>query len=171
MKKTKNRIFDIYFDKSIIIDLLIIIIFCVVSNNIAFVPFKLVDKSNQLNVMSNLIGTCISLAGFILAALTIIVAFKSNLKAKGIEQSENAMEMILSSNHYHNIVSVFKKAIIEFVICAVVLYAIWASADNLSIKQINLSVVCSIFTISMAIMRSLVILFKILEMEKISYNK
>jgi hypothetical protein len=99
--------------------------------------------------------------------LTIIVTFKSNIKAKMIEESANPLEMIFSSVHYPNIVRAFRIAISEFSVCFIVLYIFWASSDNFSIHSINLIVCSGILIISMTILRSLLVLFKILVMENI----
>lgn len=119
--KLKAKIFDFYFKMPVVIDIMITASIWYISKYKPIFTVKLTDKTNQLNILSNLIGTNVSLAGFILAALTIIVTFKSNLKAKGIEDSDNALELILSSKQYDKIVSVFKNALLEFVMCFIVL--------------------------------------------------
>jgi glycerol uptake facilitator-like aquaporin len=122
-------------------------------------------KETLLNIISNLIGTCVSLAGFILAALTIIVTFKSNLKVKGIEHSDNALELIFSSQHYDNIVKVYRDAILEFVILSILLYFVWAFSDFLN-DSLTFATMIGIEMASFTILRSLFILFKILKLEK-----
>src|SRR5690606_16346927 len=66
-----------------------------------------IDSELIKSVMSDLISTSISLAGFVLASLTIIVTFKDNLnhKNQGIEQS--GIGLLFSSKHYKSIVNVF----------------------------------------------------------------
>jgi glycerol uptake facilitator-like aquaporin len=115
--------------------------------------------------LQELISTSVSLAGFILAALTIIVTFKSNLKAKSIENSDNALDLIFSTGHYDNIVRVFKSSIIELVFCFVALFIVWASTDNLDVIIINKVNVCAILLTSFAIVRSLMVLFMILSLD------
>ena len=136
------------------------------SKHLSIIPFTLIDKPNQINIIPNLIATDVTLAGFILAALTIIVTFKSNLKAKGLEEAGNALELILSSTHYDNIVKVFKNAIVELVACFIVLYSAWAASDNFSINTLNRINCAGILITGLAIGRSLIILFIILNLEK-----
>jgi predicted PurR-regulated permease PerM len=137
-----------------------------VLNRLAISPHF--DRSNVLNVISSLIGTCVSLAGFILAALTIIITFKSNLQAKGMEEASNALELILSSKHYDKIVKVYKDAILEFVLAYIVMYASWIWAENLSRKTLVLICAGGIGVTSLCVLRSLLILFGILNMSKFS---
>lgn len=164
--KLKTKILDFYFKMPVVIDILITAVIWFVSKYKPLFAIKLSDKTNQLNVLSNLIGTNVSLAGFILAALTIIVTFKSNLKAKGIEDSDNALELILSSKHYEKIVVVFKNALLEFVLCFIGLYFFWTISDNLSIATIYRVDITGIVLTALTIIRSLFILFVILRLEK-----
>lgn len=166
MKKLKENILDFYLNYSIATDIALIIIVWFVSKKFPLIEFELSDRSAQLNIISNLIGCCISLAGFMLAAFTIIVTFKSNIKAKGLEDTNNAMEMILASPQYNSIVKVFKNAILEFIICFIVLVCFWASCDNLSIWTLNRLNVAAILSISLSVLRSLFILFSVIQMEE-----
>jgi hypothetical protein len=166
MSKIKHLIMDFYLNHSIIIDVCLIVIIWLVSKYYPFIDFKIGEKGKQLDIISNLIGCSVSLAGFILAALTIIVTFKSNINAKGFEEANNAMEMILSSPHYDGVVKVFKSAIIEFTLCFLILAAFWASSDNLSIWTLYRVNVSALVSISLSIFRSLLILFSIIQMDK-----
>src|SRR5258706_11694719 len=95
-----RKLVDLYLANTLTFDFMMVTIAWLTSKYFDVIPFELVDKNNQINVLGNLISTDIALAGFLLASLTIIVTFKSNLKAKGIEESENALELIFSSKHY-----------------------------------------------------------------------
>lgn len=130
-------------------------------------PCIIIDYTEKLlDVIFSIIGTCVSLAGFILAALTIIVTFKSNLKAKGIAESNDALELILSSKHYGSIVSVFKTAIIEFIVVAITLYLVAALSWVFSTSNLLIVTIVSIIISSLTIWRSLFMLFAILNLEK-----
>jgi hypothetical protein len=129
-----------------------------------------VDKATILNVVSSLIGTCISLAGFILAALTIIVTFRSNIKAKGLEESSNAMELIINSGYYNEIVKVYTGTIAEFILVSFGLYLFWLSIDNVKDPIIQTKIVLSaVFLTAAPVSRSLWVLFSIIGLEK--YNR
>lgn len=125
-----------------------------------------INRANEINILPNIINTDVSLAGFILAALTIIVTFKSSLKVKGVEDATNALELIFSTHHYENIIGVFKKSLIEFIICFVLLFMAWSLEGNLSTNTIYRINITGIILTSFAIIRSLFILFVILGLSK-----
>ena len=168
MRKIRNKILDFYLKQPLLMDGVIVLIFWLIPSLHPFVKVSFTDKSNIANIYSNLIGTCISLAGFILAALTIIVTFRSNIKSRGFKEAENALDFILSSDYYKQIVSVYKKAIVEFVLITVVLYTCWILIENIksqsSLTKIALS---GAFGISTTLTRSLWVLFKILQSEHV----
>ena len=142
------------------------IVVSICGNKFAFFDFKLINRENQISIIPYIISADVSLAGFILAALTIIVTFKSNLQAKGIEDANNALEFIFSSKHYDSIIKVFKKSLLEFVFCFIFLFFAWTSSDNFSIVQINRIAISGIILTSLAIIRSLYILFVVLDLGK-----
>lgn len=169
--KGLRKIIDVYLSNALTLDFVIIAVAWLVSKYFDIIPFELADKNNQINILGNLISTDIALAGFLLAALTIIVTFKSNLKAKGIEESENALELIFSSKHYNSIIDVFKESIVELVICAILLYIVWASTDNFSIWTINRANVTGIIITGLTILRSLFVLNIILGLDRHTRNE
>lgn len=164
--KVFDKIIDKYYTYPIICDLILVVSVWLCCKHFPFVAFKLIDKSNQINILPYIISSDVSLAGFILAALTIIVTFKSSLKAKGIKDPENALELIFSSKHYDSIVIVFKKSLAEFILCVVFIFIVWVSADNLSIRTINRVNTTGILLTTLAIFRSLYILFVVLDLSK-----
>lgn len=160
-----RKVIDIYFKYPILIDIFIVIFVWFVSLYYQIIPFKLGTQDKLLDILSSLISTMISLSGFILAALTIIVTFKSSLKARGIEDSTNALELLFSSRHYIGIVKVFKDAITEFVMYSIISYVTWQSYNNLSLNDLNRVLLTVILIISLATFRSLFMLFNILSLE------
>jgi hypothetical protein len=163
MKKT---VMDWYLRWPLISDVAMSVLFYFLIDTFLLLESSDETKTTHVGVMNSVISTCVSLAGFILAALTIIVTFKSNLKAKGINEAEDAMELILSSRHYDSIVSVFKVAIVEFVLITIGLYLASAFVDELRPSFIQMLTLCSISLTSLTICRSLFVLFKILNLEK-----
>lgn len=161
-----RRIGDYYILRPISIDIVICVLIWILGANLSLIEFKLTNRDIQINIMSSIIGTNVSLAGFILAALTIIVTFKSNIKTKGMEEATDALELIFSSSHYRAIKRVFKLAIIEFVIGFVALYFVWASSENLSIQSLNLANLCSLFITSVIVLRTLAVLFKVIDLDE-----
>jgi len=165
LKKTKTTLIDCYLAHPITIDLVLIILLWVTNRFLTILQLDL-DRKNQIDVLSNIVNSDVALAGFILAALTIIVTFKSNLKAKGIEDAENALELIFSSKHYDSIVDVFKKALIEFIGCFIVLFGSWLYSDCLHTNTINRINISGLFITAAAIVRSIYVLIMILNLSK-----
>jgi len=162
MKKIKTKILDWYFDIPIIVDFFVGILVYLIGTKIKIFEFKYLVASDALNFVSNLVGTNISLAGFLLASLTIIVTFKSNLKSKKIEDSNTALELIFNTDNYNRIVMFFKKAIIELIIIAALLYTLWLCINNIEISRACVMIfVLTIITI-LTIWRCLFVLFKVL---------
>ncbi len=171
---TFDKIMDGYYHRPILIDCLIVIAaFCVkillqktLHINFSFV--KIMSKGYELNYVSNIIATSVSLAGFMVAALTIMVTVKSSLQARGFGDSKNALEYLFSTKHYNNIIRVFRQTIVELIMVFSALYCIWLFSANVETAFIFECLLASIFWISAAIIRSLYLLFAILNLEKYS---
>jgi hypothetical protein len=163
-----NKILDKYYNFTFIIDILIILIIWLISKYCPFINI-VVERSNLLEIISSIIDTSVALSGFILAALTIIITFKSSIKAKGFEKATSAFEMILSSKHYKDIVISFKNSLIELVVIFIALYWSWVYFTNIDSWYL-LNIICSAISIlSLAISRSLYLLFYIISTELKNY--
>lgn len=166
-----SKIIDWYLDNSLLSDLLIIllIVFCdTILPEIILFKFDIIVQSNILN---SLIGTSVSLAGFILAALTIIVSFRSNIACKKPEDAGPPLELIFSTDNYHKIINVFKSAIIELTMAFVGLYIVWILSENLTPEHILQANVYGGLLIFLSLVRTLFILFLVLKMDKKSKNE
>ena len=126
---------------------------------------KVIDRAKELDYISSVVSGSVALAGFMVAALTIFISIKASLKARGIEDAENALEIIFSTGHYKNIIAVFKNTIIELIILFIILYLFWLYSANLTDVAIFKVLLCSIFIIGISVVRSLYILFDVLDLE------
>lgn len=159
-----NKFFDFYYRFPLLIDLLICAIVWIVNSQ--FCVFEIAISSETLkSILSSIIDTSVSLAGFILAALTIIVSFKSNLKAKSVNEANSAFELIFSSKHYYGIVSAFKNSIMELTILFFLLYSLWLITDSVDSNVLFKSIVLGVIVLSTSVLRSLALLFSILSLE------
>jgi hypothetical protein len=166
MKNKKiNLLIDIYLNYAISIDFIIVCFIFITNKYFPVFPFRFIDKEQVLGYQSSLIGTAVSLAGFILAALTIIVTFKSSIKAKGYDDADDALEFFFSTDHYRSIVNVFKKSIAELVIIFLSLYFSWLTTENLSISTLNNIVISATLTMTLSVGRALLILYDILSLQ------
>lgn len=168
--KVFERIIDKYLAYPILVDIMIGSLTWYASKNIEIFDFILSDRSNQIDILPYIISADVSLAGFVLAALTIIVTFKSNIQSRGMNNASNALELIFSSKHYLRIVQVFRKSLVELVMCFFFLFSAWLSVDNFSINTINRINVFGLIITTLAISRSLFILFVVMDSENYKRN-
>ncbi|PSK91040.1 hypothetical protein [Taibaiella chishuiensis] len=163
------KIMDRYFNHAITADLFVACLFFLADYKFGVFSFAYLDKPSAMDFISNLIGTCISLAGFILAALTIIVSFKSNIKARrDYHNIESALELFLNTKNYERVVKFFKKAIVEFIIIVMLLYGIWLSSANLDSNIISMVLFSAVTMVVLTIWRSLDVLFKVMKTENLN---
>ena len=111
-----KKILNIYIKRPLLWDILIITLECF-SIHIASIQLNLkalIDIESTKSIFSDLLNSSISLAGFVLASLTIIVTFKDNLGHNNNEQKENGISLLFSSKHYTSIVGVFTWAVLIF---------------------------------------------------------
>jgi len=157
---------DNYLNYAFVIDVVIVIILWFLNSKFSFFNFHYNAQEINIDIVSNIIGASISLAGFILASLTIIVAIRSNIKSKTPEQAYTPLELFFSVGTFKTIVQVFRIAIIELVICFVFAYFIWTISNNISNDVIFKSIVSMIFLMSVSTMRSLFVLFLMIDVNE-----
>lgn len=125
------------------------------------------DKSTAINYLSSLIGTIVSLTGFMIAALTIMITVKASLKARGFGDSANALEFLFTTDRYYEVVSVFTKAIVELVIVLTISYSFWLMISDVKSNMLFSKVLFYLtFAMFAALVRTLYILFRVLKLEK-----
>jgi len=133
---------------------------------------KLPIASDNLNgIQSSLASTAVSLAGFIIAALTIIVTFKANIQAKNIDNSVNGMELLFNSDNYGRIVHVFQFAIVELVAAFAVMHAAMFVTEMFSPRHNLLLAVVVLTLIILSLARCLYVLFNVLTLDANPLNK
>lgn len=162
-----KKILNIYIRRPLLWDIIVtgllcyLIFFAINKLNIAIS----IDSELIKSIMSDLISTSISLAGFVLASLTIIVTFKDNLshKNKGVE--ETGIGMLFSSKHYGSIVGVFTWAVIIFLALFLLL-----SLGKLFVSKLPLSYslyfcIIPISLTTLTIFRTILVLYSIIKLQ------
>lgn len=168
-----TSILDTYIKKPLLYDLLVILMvvvssFCLNPCGKLNTPLKL---ENLNTILSNVINTSISLAGFVLASLTIIVTFKDNINHKEVsekireKQALTGMELIFTSKHYKRIVGVFSWSCFIFLILFFLLTICSIFLDNLNFIAVFNIVVASVLLVTFTIFRCLLILHKIIQIQ------
>lgn len=164
--RSHNNLIDKYFDYPIFFDVLLVTVIWFLSANLSIFNIVLTNKTNQINIIPNIINADFSFAGFILAALTIIVTFRSNIQTKNLNEASNALELIFSTNNYYKIVKVFQLSLVELVLCYIFLFCSSLLVDIFDTWEINRINITGIVITTLSIGRSLYILFIVIELDK-----
>ena len=116
-KKKTNTMMDVYLKHYLLIDVLIILGLIALSEIICARGWWClnINRDSLDALLNELVSSSVSVGGFIIASLTIIVTMKDNV-AKPIEESKNGLELIMNSQHYKSIVSIFKVGAWIFVV-------------------------------------------------------
>lgn len=162
------RLLDKYLKRPFLFDVLIAGL-VMVAFYICFICdcMQLAKPDALKSVMSDMISVTISLAGFILAALTIIVTFKDSVdsRVKENEQIKSGKDLFFSSDSYFDSVRVFYQGAIFLLLMFLVLSVL--KLVNLNIQDIHHSLI-SLFFISMitlTVFRSLYLLISIIKIQ------
>lgn len=167
MKKILRSIIDFYLNNALLLDLLVCFSIFFIPKYFVVFSINLTQKANQIELISSLTSTLISLSGFILAAVTIISSIKANIINSPKREIFNALNSLFSNENYSAIISTFKKAIYEQIIGCIFLYLVWINSDSIDIYVIANFGFCGIFIVLSTISRSLLILFKIIKVESL----
>lgn len=158
----KDKIIDFYLNNALLLDGVTIIIVWILNSNFSLFSFVSNDKEKNIDILSDIIAASISLAGFILASLTIIAAIKSNISSRSLENARNPLELFFSPGNYRSIISVFKGSIAELTFTFIAAYIVWISVENFSNDLLLKVIVSFVIIVSISVIRSLIVLFKII---------
>ena len=161
-----NKTIDYYLNNSLTIDLVCVILIWIINSYFSAFKFNIGTKENNISILSDIISASISLAGFILASLTIIVAVKSNLTNKNPESAKNPLELFFSAGNYKKIIEIFQASIIELTFTFITAYIFWISYENIKLYTLFMVNISLIFVVSISVLRSLLVLFKIINIKE-----
>lgn len=164
---------DSYYAKPLRFDFVIIVLFCLL--------YKLLTSKYQFTLLNDaefvksfttdLLNTTISLAGFVLASLTIIVTFKDNTSAKKTSSSESestpasGLELLFSSKHYSTIVKTFSTAVFLLLAGFVVLSLFKFLFKKLPAYFGDYLLIISVLIIALSVFRCVLLLYKIIKLQ------
>lgn len=159
---------DKYYAKPLRYDFVIISAFCfsywliTTKYNVTLVNDPELIKS----FTTDLLNTSISLAGFVLASLTIIVTFKDNTNSKKNENTEaTGLELLFSSKHYSTIVNVFSTAVFLLLSGFVVLSIYKLFFTKFPPYFGDYLLIVSILITALAVFRCVLLLYKIIKLQ------
>lgn len=133
LKKVRNFLLDIFFISPIIFDLLFAIFIIAVSYFLKQHSLLKIDNDTKFDQIAFQIGTsCITIAGFILTILTIVVTFKSieesKQKSKAVESEEeinkarnSKIQLFFTSDLYFKTVKVLQQSVSVLVLLFAIL--------------------------------------------------
>ena len=154
-----KQIVDFYLSNALSMDAIICVIILIANTYLSLFLIDFNEKSNNINIINNIVKTSVSLAGFILTSLTIIIAIRSNVKIKKPKKAKTPLELFFSGGTYLTIIKVFKSAIIELIFCFIIAYIIWVLSANITNANIFKTIVVLIYLMAMSTIRCLFILF------------
>lgn len=162
-------ILDYYFRRPLFWDYLIAIIFtsfCIKLNHseIIFLPNKL----DSINLTTDLTNISLTLSGFILTILTILITFKSssNLKTTDINEDSSVFDLFFASNFYFETIKHLKNCIKSVLIIAIIGFGIKLFlVDKYKEYSFFFNIFGLIVTL-LTIWRCLLILSKVLVLQK-----
>ena len=161
-----KKVLDFYLNNALFFDGIFIIGIWFVNSYFSFFDFKIADKNDNLEVISDMVSASISLAGFILASLTVIASIRSNITNRAPDAARNPLEMFFSDQNYNRIVQVFREAIIELVLIFVFSYITWISQENFDNYTLLKWIIVAVLIIFLSVSRTLLVLFTIIKIDK-----
>lgn len=161
-----KKIIDFYLNNALFFDSLTIIILWFANSYLTIIDFTIAVKEENLEIISDTVSASISLAGFILASLTVIASIRSNITNRPPDATRNPLEMFFSDKNYIRIVQVFKDAIIELILVFILSYFIWISQENFENYTLLKWIVSAVIIIFLSISRTLLVLFTIIKIDR-----
>ena len=127
---------------------------------------KVIIQLNQdiiKSLYSDLITTSITLAGFVLASLTIIVTFKDTIS--GNNKNLNGRYLFFKSEHYLPTVKIFFRSSIVLLFIFLLLSITKIINNCIPVELSNFIILGTLLMISMTILRSLLLLLQIIKIQ------
>ncbi len=171
-----SKILDIYIKRPLLYDLIICtLMYLIIGSTIDHLKYQLDYKADDLkSILYDIITTSISLVGFILASLTIIVTFKDNIARKvknetskdtSLNNQLTGLEVLFSSKQYRRIVGVFTGAAFIFLLIFLICELVRLYSVVLPLKVLYRTSICSLLLIALTVFRCLFVLYKVVKLQ------
>jgi len=123
-----KKVLDIYFNKPVLIDYLVGIL---IATSIFLLDNKYkilgeIDNNNLVNFSSDIASVGLTVAGFILTLLTILITFKSteDQRLKELSNSSSSFEIFFGSPLYFKAVKILQNAVGSLAVVSIVLFLV-----------------------------------------------
>lgn len=164
----KNKVLDYYFKRPIFWDVILALILVAIVYKITiYFGLGIPTKDQLISVISDLSNISLTSAGFILTLLTLLITFKSSSSSK-IEDMTNdnsRFEIFFTSRLYFITVKLLKYCIISLIFISIIGYCL-KLIDFKNNLFLFLTGVFILFILIITLLRCLLILTKILELQK-----
>ena len=130
--------------------------------------FNLPKDERSLSMTSDLANVGLTSAGFILTLLTVLITFKSGSQINKSNYSEDnsLFDLFFASNLYFTTVRILKNCIKSLILISVIGYALKLGLQKEFLKYIFFYNVFGLIIIGLTLYRCLLVLTKILKMQK-----
>lgn len=169
MKKSKYVLLDVYFNNPVKYDYIISFLFVFFLKRYFINQHICIPGIEQIMALaSETVTILLTLAGFILTFLTVLITFKLDA-GKYESKPEEDMSLLEKFSHsglYFDTTNIFKNSIKSVVFASLLIYFVRILSVNLSDEWVFLITVGGVVILILTLARNLFILDKILEMQK-----
>lgn len=162
-------ILDKYFKRPVLYDYIISIIIGIILY-LSFYKglFNLPIDERSLSMTSDLANVGLTSAGFILTLLTVLITFKSSsrINKNNYSEDDSLFELFFTSDLYFTTVRILKNCIKSLILISVIGYALKLGMPKEFLKYVFFYNVFGLIIIALTLYRCLLILTKILKMQK-----
>ncbi|WP_333863613.1 hypothetical protein [Sphingobacterium sp.] len=126
------------------------------------------NKDEIFDLASEIVTILLTLAGFILTFLTVLITFKldaGKYKSKP-EEEMSILEKFSHSGLYYQTTEIFKNSIKSIITISIIIYLLRIFSSKISISEIFIAAIAGVIILVLTLIRNLVILDKILDLQK-----
>lgn len=158
-----------YFKRPLFWDYLLSIVICFIA--IFFISkydIPLPKSDYVISTTSDLSTTSLTLSGFILTLLTVMITFKSgaNIKKEDNHDDNTVFQIFFASDLYFSTVRILKDCVKSLVFVSVVGYSLKLGINLVTYVYLYYYNILSLLIVFLSLWRSLFILSKIIQMQK-----
>lgn len=167
MMNKRKVLADYYYQKPIFYDLLIVVFVlgCLITLE-AYSSFVLPKKDSSLDFASDIGAIGLTISGFVLTMVTILISFKSShILSESNQSKDTPFSIFLKSNLYSKSIKILKNAVFALIIVSFTIYVAKLMIDEEYQKYIFYFNVTGLIVILTTFLRCFYILGLIMKMQ------
>lgn len=164
-----SKLLDRYFRNPILIDyilafLAVIAAFCLVLNGHLYLP----STDRLYSTVSDICTVSLTMAGFILTLLTVLISFKSTSRvdSKNLKIDDSVFDIFFTSSLYFRTVEILKNAIISLTFVSLCGYLLKILFNSPEMPVLFYYCIFSVIIVILTVLRSVIILSSIINMQR-----